>query len=131
MNKIDYFVFTLIFGTLSAPSISAQSEALGTIIGSIRSVASIVDKLLPILLMLTIIFFFYRLTLFIFSPSKDESIKEGLISSVLIMFVVFSIYGIIALLQAATGTTNSNCTTGDSKYGKILFKESSFMQNCG
>ncbi len=82
-------------------------DGIGALIGTI---GGWVRMLLPILLTLGVLAFFWGLTMYLFKIGKEEGKKgrEIMIYGILAVFVMASIGGIVSLLQRTTGTASGN-----------------------
>lgn len=73
----------------------------------------VINNLLPFMMVLIFVYFFYGLAKYVLSSGDAEKASEGktiMIHGVIALFVAVSIYGIIAWLQVffgATGTAKS------------------------
>lgn len=72
----------------------------------VLSFVNIINKTLPILMLLTVIFFFWGLVTFIYFSADDkrsETGKKMMVWGVIAMFVMFCIWGIVGLLVHSVG----------------------------
>jgi hypothetical protein len=90
-------------GALALPLISSaqQLTALNTLVGSI---GDIVKLIIPILFALAMVGFFYGLVMYIFGAeqNKDQA-KKTMIWGVVALFVMASVWGLVAWLGTAVG----------------------------
>lgn len=106
MKKINLiFTFTYIFAPLL---VVAQNEPLGThTFGSlIMEFILVLNLLVPILIGLAMIFFFWGLSKFILNADNQANIQKGkdyMLWGVLALFVLFSFDAIINLIASELG----------------------------
>ena len=117
MKKIIQSILSIstfaVFGGVFVSDVVAQTPPAGTggaaftsIDSSVNAFGNIVQAIIPILFALAIIAFFYTLAAYILNPEK-EGAKSSLGWGIVVVFVMASIWGIISLLQNATGTGGS------------------------
>jgi hypothetical protein len=99
MNKIIFI------GILFAPAIVFGA-------GTVQSVVAITGRIMEMLASISLVFamvaFFYGIALYILNVNNEEKMKEGkswMFWSVIALFVMITIWGIIALLQKTVGST--------------------------
>ena len=102
-------IFIALFTFLLPAMVFAQNS--GTRIdggdGLFTAIESLIGIILPILYAVAILFFVYRLVTWVLASGDDKSAKlKDLGYSLLFLFVLFSITGIIALLQDTTNLNN-------------------------
>jgi hypothetical protein len=99
----------------NAASLSNQGgeqKTLSTIIGTMTG---LVMSIVPILASLALLFFFYNLFLLVMNTGDAEKHKQArprLLWSIIVMLVIFSVWGIVALLSktffdSTSGSMNS------------------------
>lgn len=69
----------------------------------ITKLASALNLLLPIVFALAVLVFFWGLVVYIFNAANEEKKAEGrrlMIWGIIALFVMFSVYGILRVLQA-------------------------------
>ena len=99
-----FALFTLSF--FSIAGVSAQNKALDPITGTIESVGNIVNLAVIITVSLAFLFFFWYLVRYVLHESDadaKEKAKKGMIWSVVAMFVITSVWGLIAFIRALVG----------------------------
>ncbi len=85
-----------------AQTISGNSGIFGTINELLRVVY-------PILFAVAILFFLFQLAMFLLnSGEKKDEAKSGMIWGIIILVVMFSITGIIGLLQGGLGISSTD-----------------------
>lgn len=92
----------LIVGALALPLVSfAQLDNLS---GLVTSIGNIVNQIIPILFALALLGFFYGLVMYIFGreDNKDQA-KKTMIWGVVALFVMASVWGLVAWLGSAVG----------------------------
>jgi hypothetical protein len=93
----------------------------------VRTIGNIVNLLVPIVSTLAIVFFFFGLAKYVLNAGDEEKKAEGkniMIWGVLAMFVLVTIWGIIAFLQQTVGNTgnvqNINIDLPDIRPSRVL-----------
>lgn len=110
--KKSITVFTTVLSALAGVSlVSAQVGADFTPIQRlVVGVQSIVSQLVPLLIGLAVLSFFYGLVMFLWKGKEGgealTKAKQFMTYSLVAIFVMVSIWGIIYLLQVLTGTGN-------------------------
>jgi uncharacterized membrane-anchored protein len=72
----------------------------------VTTIGGVVNLLVPLTSTLAVVFFFYGLAKFILNSGDEEKRKEGksiMIWGILAMFVLVTIWGIIAFMQTSLG----------------------------
>ena len=107
--------FFVISGFLAVP-LFASAQNLGTVLGVF---SDIINLAIPVVLALAVLYFFWGLAQYILSA--DEKKEEGrniMIYGVIALFVMVSVWGLIALLQDTFdvgGTDPSQLIPGEIK----------------
>lgn len=99
----------LITATLFALPAVAFAQQLQPIRNLIRSVGDIVAMLIPILITLALVAFFYGLFQYIWGGAKKH--KEGaqfMAMSLIALFVMVSVWGLVRLIGAAVGVNQES-----------------------
>jgi hypothetical protein len=106
LYKIKHFIFI----TLLVPSISfalncdtAFSLTSSNFAGIVNEILCIIEILIPILIGLALMFFFWGLSKFILNSDKPEKIKEGknyMMWGILALFILISFKGIVVFLAS-------------------------------
>ena len=73
----------------------------------VRSLGTIVADLIPILIGVAVIFFFYGLVKYIREPEKQDG-KKIMIAGLISLFVMVSLWGIISFAGNAIGISQNN-----------------------
>jgi len=84
----------------------AQTGNLSNISALLRNVGDIVNLALPIIVAVALLFFFYGLAKFILASGDEEARKQGkhiMIWGVVALFVMVSVWGLVAFLGNALG----------------------------
>ncbi len=82
---------------------SSFKNFVNSLIGFIES------TIIPILITVAVLFFVYNVTMFIFradDKAQREKMKQYMIWSVIALFLIFSLWGIIAILRNTVGVRN-------------------------
>ncbi|MES2213483.1 MAG: hypothetical protein V4473_01420 [Patescibacteria group bacterium] len=99
----------LVYAALSfAPVMAFAAADLSGISALIDSLKVIVNKIIPLLFGVAIIYFFWGLITYIRSagdPKKADEGKSIMIWGVIALFVMVAIYGLLNWLAGATGIT--------------------------
>ena len=78
--------------------------ALGNISGLVGDFGDIVNSIIPILFALALLGFFYGLVRYIFGKEDDrEAAKKTMLWGVIALFVMASVWGLVAFVQDAVG----------------------------
>jgi hypothetical protein len=90
----------------------AQNTGNGTITGVVQSVGTAVGAAVPVAAALVLVAFFWGLAMYLFNfgEGKDDKQKQGrnlMIYSVLALFVMVTIWGIVGLLANSFGISQS------------------------
>jgi hypothetical protein len=110
MKKIS-----IALGILATPFIASAQNTQGNLQGFIQLSGTIVNLLVPIVSTLVVVFFFWGLAKYVLAAGDDEKAKEGksiMIWGVLALFVMTTVWGIIAFMQNTVGN-NKNVTVGN------------------
>ena len=101
MKKISLAVIAS-FAPLAA---FAQQQVGTTYVSSVTSlISSLLAWVIPVLITLAVIFFFWELIqLLMAPPDKRAERKTGLLWSILALFLMFSFFGVVKILQGVTG----------------------------
>ena len=107
MKKSALFVAVSALGVATT---FAQNQVNGTHLLSLLALAqTVVNRLSPILVTVALLAFFWFLIKFIWkgaeSPSTKNEAAKGMGYSILALFVMVSIWGIIAMMQSILGVT--------------------------
>jgi len=77
--------------------------------GALELLNSLIDTAVPIVFALAILFFLFQLATFLFGTGeKKEEARSGMIYGIIILLVMFSIAGILSLLQNTFDIGGSN-----------------------
>lgn len=105
MKKIVYSILTFAPVLALAQTVGNTNTALGTVIDNIRG---LINKLIPVLIAIAIVYFFWGLIEFVRSagdPKKAEEGKSHMIWGLVAVVIMVSIFGLISWIQSATGIT--------------------------
>lgn len=105
--------FSLVQGALlSTLALPVMALAAGTqtsvnasyITGLLQAVRSILDTLVPLLIALAVVLFFFYIVKYIWGGAEDkDASKKGIIWSIIAIAIMMSIWGLVGLLQNITG----------------------------
>lgn len=97
-------------GVLAVPGIAlAQSSPdLGNIEVFVRSLAEIINLLLPVIFTLALLLFFWGLVTYVFAISRGDETAQGkgrslMVGGIIALFVMASVWGIVAFIGDALG----------------------------
>lgn len=99
--------FLLVLGAFAAPAIAFAQTPLELFL---VTVGNVVSALVPIVSVLAIVYFFYGLAKYILSAGDETKAQEGksiMIWGVLALFVMVTIFGLIAFIQNTIGNTET------------------------
>lgn len=109
LNRYYFFVFKmLVLGVAVLAPASAFAQGTGTLQSLIAVVANIVGLLTSIGAALAFVAFFWGIALFVLNVGDEKKAEEGkswMLWSIIAIFVLVTIWGIIALLQKTVGNT--------------------------
>ncbi len=92
------------FGTSGVTPVFSQNNVLVQMLTLVKNIA---DKLIPILVALAVLAFFWFLIRFIWKGSADpaerDKMKWGMLWAILAIFVMVSIWGLIGFISSVTG----------------------------
>jgi hypothetical protein len=96
--------FAFSIALFSLPAV-AFAQTPTNLLGLINLVGTVLNALIPILIALALVVFFWGLIQYIFK--KGEEGKNIMISGLVGLFIMVSIWGIIRLAQNTLGVSNS------------------------
>jgi len=105
---------TLVYATLVLGPVVAFATGdgdLGNIESLVKSVGGIVDLLIPIVVGIALLAFFWGLARYIFSAGDEDAKAQGrriMIGGIIALFVIVSIWGIIGFIGEALGTNDND-----------------------
>ena len=95
-----------IVGALALAPFLASAQAFGNVRTLLTSIGGLINTALPIVLGLAILGFFWGLAMFIFKagdPDKQKEARSIMIWSIVALFVMVSIWGLVNFLGQALG----------------------------
>ncbi len=98
--------FALITSSFLALPFFASAQTLGPIQTLIVSIGNLVALLIPICIGIAMLAFFWGLITYIRQPEKEAG-RKIMINGIVALFIMVSIWGIIALAQNALGVTGT------------------------
>lgn len=89
-------------------------------------VKTIMKAIVPLLITAAVIIFFYEIVMFIKSKDKGDATKveaarNGIIWSLVALFIMLSWLGVVRILQSATGTANQGDTIDQGDVPQVTF----------
>ena len=86
----------------------ASAQPFDGIKGLLGGVSSVIDLLIPIVVGLALVAFFWGLVKFIYNAGSDTKREEGkqvMLWGIIALFIIVSIWGIIGFIQGELGLT--------------------------
>jgi len=115
MNIRDLGVRVAAGGALLLPAIAfAQSPQTGYISSLISQIQGIVNQLVPLLVGVAIVVFIWGVITYTTAGESEDKQKKGrnyMIWGIIAIFVIVSIWGLVAILRQLTGTTVNTAIT--------------------
>ncbi len=77
------------------------------------NIQSILDKIVPILISLAVVYFLWGLSVYILNAGNEESKTKGrgvMLWGIIAIFVMVSLWGFVSMLQDTTGIKNTTIT---------------------
>lgn len=106
MKKLAIFASS--FGALALPAIaSAQTLSFST---AINSISALIDQLIPLLIGLTILVFFYGLFQYAWQQNEETG-RKVMVAGLVALFVMVSVWGLIKLAQGTLFGNNTGAIT--------------------
>lgn len=107
-NKIKFFLFSFLFFTIPFFAFSASTFRDVTE----KLYGSTVDKAITLIIALAVLFFFWGLVRFIFAAASGDSggVTEGkkrMIRGLVILFVMFTVWGLLQIFQTTLNLDDS------------------------
>jgi uncharacterized membrane protein YidH (DUF202 family) len=96
----------VIYGLMSFAPVLAFAQDLGQVDTLVTNIKGVLNNILPVLLALAIIYFFWGLVKFIKSAGDAKARDEGkgvMIWGIIAIFVMVSVFGIVNWLGDTTG----------------------------
>ncbi len=89
-----------------ADIISSPDSNFAYLKNTVRGLASVLNLLIPFLMILALVAFFWGLVKYIFSAEDEEAKATGkriMIGGIIALFVMAAVWGLVGLLASATG----------------------------
>ncbi|MCK5060073.1 MAG: hypothetical protein KAR00_02975 [Candidatus Pacebacteria bacterium] len=102
-----------LFAILGAPVI-AFAQNLSNVQTLVQAIGSIVDLLIPIAFAAALLFFFWGLAMYLLAGGNEEAQTKGktmMLWGVIALFVMASIWGIVAFINQALGIQETTSVT--------------------
>lgn len=101
-----------IFTTISLymfPVLVLADESVTSADSLITKINSILKSILPIIISIAVIYFVYQVMMYTISGDEDKkaAAKDGMIYGIIGLFVMVSIWGLVAILSGTFGFTGS------------------------
>ena len=109
-------IFTLAFA-LSIITPAVSFAALKGIKDLLTTAKDLINMVIPIVFGIALIFFFWGVAQFILHSGKQEELEQGkqkMLWGIIALFVIVSIYGILAFMSSATGIAPGGSLTPGS-----------------
>lgn len=108
----QFFKFTGAAAVLAVlPSVASAQADLQNIIDLIGTIGDILNYIIPLIVTLALIYFFWGLAQFIVNSGDDGARTEGrnkMIWGIVALFVIVSVWGLVGFLQKAFGFNSKN-----------------------
>ena len=107
---LSMFAFNV---SVYAGSHTKTNAIFDDITGTVVSFSDIVTILITAIFTLAIVFFFWKAAIYMFASdgaSRTEA-RAGMLNGIIAVFVIASIWGIIALIEGATGVDKTSTRT--------------------
>ncbi|OHA19351.1 MAG: hypothetical protein A3C08_01485 [Candidatus Taylorbacteria bacterium RIFCSPHIGHO2_02_FULL_47_18] len=102
----------------------ALAQGTGTLVSAVNTIGKIVNLIIPIVGAVLLVFFFYGVIGYVNAGGEDEkrtAARNTMIYAVIGMFVAFSIFGLIQLLQRSFGVGDTAGLTLPGQSGFFNF----------
>lgn len=96
----------LILGLFAALPFIASAQTLGNVDTFVNSIGSLVSTLLPIVVAIALLVFFWGLVKFIFAQGNEEAkadAKKIMLWGLIALFVMVSVWGLVEFIGTALG----------------------------
>ena len=110
MKKVIYAVLTFAPVLALAQAGTTNLSGVSNLVGSI---GGIINKIIPVLFALAILYFFWGIVTYIRSAGNPEEAAKGksiMIYGIIAIFVMASVYGLVSWLQGTLGISGNNGT---------------------
>lgn len=108
MKKIAYSVAGIL-GFIPAAAFAQYTVQIGFVDSVINLINKLISFAFPALTAIAVIVFIYTLIKYIMAdPAEKEKDRKGLIYSLLALFIIVSLFGILRVMQNITGTSGNN-----------------------
>ena len=104
----------VIYGLISFAPALAFAQDLGNVDTLVLNIQGVLNNILPLLLALAIIYFFWGLVKFIKAAGDSKAREEGkgvMIWGIIAIFVMVSVFGIVNWLSDTTGLDSGTVPT--------------------
>jgi hypothetical protein len=108
------FTKILSFGLLLSPVLVSANVNFGWATSLVDAISGIVNSLIPIAIAIGLLFFIWGLVQFIAASGDDNAKQEGknkMIWGVVALFVIISVWGIIAIMRTLFGIGGESVPT--------------------
>jgi hypothetical protein len=112
--KKKYLAALMVWASVPAFALAAPVADAGYFTNLIGQIKNIAGLLVPVLISFAVILFFWNVVKFVAGGADDEARKEAkgmMIWSLVAIFVMVSIWGLIAWIQTLTGVSGGTVTT--------------------
>lgn len=108
MKKLAYLV-TSALGFLPAAAFAQYTVQTGFVDSVINLINKLISFAFPTLTAIAVIVFIYTLIKYIMAePAEKEKDRKGMLYSLLALFIIVSLFGILRVMQNITGTGGNN-----------------------
>lgn len=109
LTSISFFAPVLVFA-------QGNKAKLGNVESFVKDIGDIIDVAIPIVFALALLFFLWGLAKYIFAAGNEEAKDAGkriMIWGIIALFVMASVWGIVAFLQDVFGVTGNTVDVPD------------------
>jgi len=112
LKKFNKLIIGLIIFSLPVLVSAAENEKLGEVKKTFEAVLGVIKVLIPVAFGLAVLFFFFGIAKYIWSIGTDkEKGKQIMVWGVVAIFVMTSIWGIVAFLGRSFGIKSADAPT--------------------
>lgn len=100
----------IIYAALAFAPVLTFAQSLGNLTTLVQNIRGLINQILPVLLALAILYFFWGLITFIRAAGDPKKVEEGksiMIWGIIALFVMVSVFGILNWLAGAANLNNT------------------------
>ena len=102
---------TLLTGLLATPFITFAQGNFDNFENAMESIGNLIELAIPLLISVAVLVFIFGVIKFILGAGNDEKRKEGIkfiVSGLVGLFVILSLFALVRILQDTFGVDNEN-----------------------